>query len=189
MKKFFLFFFTALLLTSQMVSCIDDDPENEQELITKVTFTLTPDVSGTPVVLQFVDSDGDGGNPPVITTSGPLKNSTLYHGEILVSNEAAMPPVDITTEIKEESDDHQFFFIPSGDLDGKISFQYADIDNNGNPVGLLTDVHTHQTSSGGKLKIVLRHEPNKTASGVNQGNIANAGGETDIEIEFNVNIE
>lgn len=189
MRKNFLYFFVLAITAFQFTSCLNDEPVNEQELITKFTLTLTPDSLGTPVTLQFLDADGDGGNPPVITTSGALQNGILYRGEITVRNEAAMPPVDITTEIKEESDDHQFFFIPSGDLVGKISFQYADIDKNGDPVGLLTDVRTHQVSTGGKLKVVLRHQPNKSASGVSQGLMTNAGGETDLEIEFSVSIQ
>jgi len=36
----------------------------------------------------------------------------------------------------------------------------------------------------GGLRITLRHEPNKTAAGVQNGDITNAGGETDIEVTF-----
>ena len=36
---------------------------------------------------------------------------------------------------------------------------------------------------------MLRHEPDKSAAGVSSGDITNAGGETDIEVSFNVIIE
>jgi hypothetical protein len=39
------------------------------------------------------------------------------------------------------------------------------------------------------LKITLRHEPNKKASGVVGGSITNAGGETDIEVSFDVEVK
>jgi hypothetical protein len=48
---------------------------------------------------------------------------------------------------------------------------------------------TTENAGTGKLKIVLRHKPDKNASGVANGNIANAGGETDIEVEYNVVIQ
>ena len=44
-------------------------------------------------------------------------------------------------------------------------------------------------ASVGTLKVTLRHEPNKSAAGVVGGDITNAGGETDIEVEFPIVIE
>ena len=41
----------------------------------------------------------------------------------------------------------------------------------------------------GTITVTLRHEPNKDAAGVSSGDIANAGGETDIEVTFNVEIQ
>jgi len=61
------------------------------------------------------------------------------------------------------------------------------MDNNGNPIGISTRLSTGAVSNG-KLKITLRHEPNKSAQGVKDGLITNAGGETDIEVEFPVNV-
>lgn len=181
----FLGMFSALVFTG----CLSDDPVNEQELITKFTYTLTPVNGGETVVLQFSDPDGDGGNAPQITTSGSLVAGGLYNGQISIQNEASMPPIDITAEIKEESEDHQFFFLPQGNLTGKINIAYNDIDNNGDPVGILTEVVAVQNTTGGKLRIVLRHEPDKSATGVKNGNISNAGGESDIDIEFDLNIK
>ena len=37
--------------------------------------------------------------------------------------------------------------------------------------------------------MTLRHEPAKDASGVAAGDITNAGGETDIEVTFDVTVE
>lgn len=167
------------------VSCDKDDPEipNEEELITTVKYTLTPQSGGTAVVFLFRDLDGDGGNSPVITTS-PLKSGAIYSGTLELINEAETPVHDITKEIDDERDEHQFFFTSNTNF----SVQYNDTDLNGKPVGLKTLLTTGNAGTG-KLKIVLRHKPDKNASGVANGNIANAGGETDIEVEYNVVIQ
>ena len=48
-----------LTLVFMFTSCTDDsDPVNEQEVITTMTVTLTPDTGGTDVVLQTRDLDG-----------------------------------------------------------------------------------------------------------------------------------
>lgn len=181
------FYFLALLFSTILLlsSCKKDDPEiaNEEELITTLTYTLT--ATGQPtVVLSFKDLDGDGGNRPIIT-GGTLKASTIYEGKIELLNE--IEGENITTEVREESAEHQFFFSATG---AQISTFYADIDNSteNNPVGIETTVTTNQPSTG-TLKITLRHEPNKSAEGVKGGDITNAGGETDIEVEFDVTIE
>ncbi|WP_375561189.1 hypothetical protein ACE193_01130 [Bernardetia sp. OM2101] len=184
------FYFLVLLFSTIFLfsSCKKDNPEiaNEEELITTLTYTLTTtDTTGTKtVVFSFKDLDGDGGNNPVIT-GGTLAANTIYEGKIELLNE--INGENITTEVKEESADHQFFFEATG---VQISTFYADIDNSteNNPVGIETMVTTNQPSTG-KLKITLRHEPNKNAEGVKDGNIANAGGETDIEVEFDVTVE
>ena len=52
----------------------------------------------------------------------------------------------------------------------------------------MTTLTTGEAGTG-TLSIILRHEPAKDASGVSDGQIANAGGETDIEVSFNITIE
>lgn len=174
-----------LITVSMFWSCEKNDPEiqNEEELITTLSYTLTaPDNSK--IVLSFKDLDGDGGNAPVIT-SGVLKANTAYTGVLTLLNESVSPADDITKEVLEEADEHQLFFTLT---QANMTVTYDDTDKNGNPLGLKTKVTTRAASSG-KLKITLKHEPNKTAMGVKDGNIANAGGETDIEVEFNVQIQ
>ncbi|MEZ7887763.1 MAG: type 1 periplasmic binding fold superfamily protein, partial [Flavobacteriales bacterium] len=61
-------------------------------------------------------------------------------------------------------------------------------DEEGNPIGLSTVLTTGEMGSG-TITVTLRHEPNKDAAGVSSGDIANAGGETDIEVTFNVEIQ
>ncbi len=170
-------------------ACKKDEPEdpiipNEEEVITTLILTLNPDGPGNPVVLTFEDLDGDGGIAPTIS-GGVLDTNTTYNGSLELLNELENPAQDITEEIEEEAVDHQFFFQPSDNI---LSVAYDDMDANGNPIGISTILTTTEAGIG-TLTITLRHEPNKEAPGVSTGDITNAGGETDIEVTFNVEVQ
>lgn len=172
-----------------IASCKKDEPAdpvipNEEEVITTLNYTLTPSGGGTPVVFSFKDLDGDGGNDPVLV-EGSLSANTSYSGAIELLNELESPAEDITEEVKDEATDHQFFF--QTDVNG-LSIDYADNDANNHPIGVETKVST-QAAGTGTLTITLRHQPDKSATGVSTGDISNAGGETDIEVTFNVEIK
>ncbi|MBK7373035.1 MAG: type 1 periplasmic binding fold superfamily protein [Saprospiraceae bacterium] len=158
---------------------------NEEEVITTLRYTLVPMTGDDPVILEFKDIDGDGGNPPVYT-EGNLTPNTTYLGSLVLLNEQEYPSANITEEIESEEQAHQFFYAASTSL--KIAVTYADADINGRPIGIVTKLETGDPSSG-RLKITLRHGPNKSAPGALNGIIDNAGGDTDIEIEFNVHVQ
>jgi hypothetical protein len=168
-----------------LVACEKDDPEieNEEELITTMTYRLTAS-DGSSVEGKFQDLDGDGGNVPTISSIN-LKPNTTYSGSITLLNESVSPVENITVEVEEEGDEHQFFFEIT---QANLTVSYDDTDANNRPVGLKTKVVTGAASSG-KLSITLKHEPNKSAMGVADGSIANAGGETDINVVFDVIIQ
>lgn len=168
-------------------ACEKNTPEipNEEELITTLIYTLTPDSGGDVVTLSFKDLDGDGGDAPEVT-SGILQANTTYTGSLSLLNEAETPAENINEEIEEEQEEHQFFFLVTTDLN--ISVDYADKDSNDQPLGLQTSLTTGDASQG-QFTVVLRHEPDKSADGVASGSIDNAGGETDIEAAFNVEIQ
>ncbi|MBK7797949.1 MAG: type 1 periplasmic binding fold superfamily protein [Saprospiraceae bacterium] len=168
-------------------ACTDNGEGDEQELITTLIYSLNQIGPSTDSVLMtFRDLDGDGGNSPVITVSGPLKANTAYQATLKLLNESVTPSVDITEDIRTEGTSHQFFFSKNGTLN--IANSYTDTDANGKPVGISSALIASGPSSG-KLIITLRHEPNKTAAGVSNGDITNAGGETDIEVSFDVEIK
>lgn len=181
------YLFVGLLLatTFTFTSCNDDDPiiTPEQELITTVNYTLTSS-AGDITVFSFSDNDGDGGNAAVIT-GGTLSANETYTGSLELLDESKDPSEDITEEIAEEDEEHQFFF--SSNISG-VSFAYGDQDPNGNPIGLSNTLTTGGAGSG-TITVILRHEPNKTADGVSGGDISNAGGETDIEVSFPVEVQ
>lgn len=181
-KRFLPLFAFALVVF--FASCDDDDPviDNEEEVITRVTWTLTPDdAANETVVFSFVDTDGDGGNDPVLSTTGSLVANASYSGSATFANEDEQ----ITPEIVEEDDEHQIFFVVSGGLN--LTPVYDDMDDDGNPIGLLTTVTTGDASTG-SVQIVLRHEPTKGAAATID-NPAAAGGETDVEVTFSASIQ
>ncbi len=181
MKSKFLLFAVAVFTVFIFSGC-DPDPviPNEEELITTLTYTLT---GPNTVILSFEDLDGDGGTAPTII-GGTLEANQSYTGTIILLNSTETPPEDIGAEVAEEDDEHQFFFTSSI---SDLSVTYNDEDGNGNPLGLATTITTGEPGSG-TLTVTLRHEPAKDAAGVADGDITNAGGETDIEVSFDIEV-
>ena len=182
-KNLALVFFVAAAFTA----CSSDDPEvvNEEELITTLTATLKPSGGGTDIILKSVDLDGDGPDAPVISVSANLSANTNYSGVLKVENETESPAEDITLEVLEEDEEHQFFFTPTNNI---ATVTYDDMDEDGNPIGVQFSLAT-TTAATGNLTITLRHEPIKTASGVSNGDITNAGGETDVQAVFPITVQ
>jgi hypothetical protein len=186
MKKYI--FYALLALPLIIVSCSkneDDTPEpvNEEEVITTMTITLTPKEGSGTITLQTKDLDGDGPNAPVISVSGNLKNEVFYTGSVVFLNETESPAENITEEVEEESDEHQFFVTPGGGIADIIGIEYLNNDSSGYPLGTQFELNT-LGSGNGTLTFTLRHEPKKPNTGP-----SDAGGETDIETSFNVTIE
>ena len=179
------FFLPVLALTGLMfTSCSDDDapdPVNEEEVITTMTITLVPQGGGDNVILQSRDLDGDGPNAPEVTVSGPFTAGTTYDGSIVLLNETETPAENITEEVEEEAEDHQFFFTIASGLNGSISDE--NLDGSGNPLGTAF-VFEALGASAGTLTVTLRHDLKKP----NDGTLSDAGGETDIAQTFNLTI-
>ena len=177
LKTFSLLFFSSILLSA----CEKEDPviPNEEELITTLTYRLTPVDGGDVVTFYFQDLDGEGGNDPIITNES-LKANTVYNGVLTLLNETESPAGNITSEVEKEGDHHQFFF----DANGNAQITYQDEDVNGNPLGLLTSLSSGDISTS-TLNVVLRHQPLKP----NDGSLLDAGGQTDIQVTFDFIIE
>lgn len=174
------------------ISCSNDDtptPVNEEELITTITAVFTPVGGGNSVTLQYKDLDGEGANAPIISVSQAFEINKTYNGVLTFKNETTNPATDITTEIAEEGVDHQVFYQVTGNLN-TLSYSTAasNLDANQKPIGLQS-VFTTTTAATGNLVITLRHEPNKNATNVAAGNIANAGGSTDAEVTFAIEVK
>jgi len=172
------------LLAIAMIGCSDDDatpePVNEEEVITTVILTLTPE-SGDQVVLTTIDLDGDGPDEPETTVSGSFSENTEYQGAVRFLNQTETPAEEITDEVLEEADEHQVFYTTTEGLN--IQTTYEDQDSQGNPLGLQITLTTGAASEG-SLTVTLRHEPLKPNDGLDS-----AGGETDIATSFDVSIQ
>ncbi len=176
----------AVLFVSSIIftGCSDDDdlgPDDGdgEELITTVTYTLSS--SNNTVILKFTDIDGEGGSDGTYSVDGSLMANTLYTGAIKLENETESPIENITEEIKEEDDEHEFFYTSS--ISGLIITK-TDKDDNGNDVGIETTLETGSAGAG-TISVILKHEPTKP----NDGTSADAGGSTDIEVTFNVSVQ
>ena len=184
-------------LSLSFTSCNSEDPEkeNEGEVITDVTLKFTEvnqagTAIGTPFEVKASDSNGVGlGNNLTIGTIS-LVRGKRYQMEISLFN--SIENEDITKEVKEDGDEHQFFFLGTAVVGSPLmTYTYADQDKNGNPIGLkgFVQVVENPSFNSAKLRVILRHDLNKSFPGVNNPNFqnfANAGGETDLDVEFPV---
>jgi hypothetical protein len=180
----------ALVALFAFNSCSSDDnaqPVNEEEVITNMVVTLEHPGAGADVILSWMDADGDGPNAPIIIASGPIIRNVAYLGDISLLNMLSNPVDNISAEVLEEGYEHQFFFAAGGGLTGV--FAYDDTDVNNLPIGLDFIFTASANAQSGIFTVILRHKPNKTAEGVAAGNIANADGETDIEVAFPVTVQ
>lgn len=182
------------LVAFGFASCESEDPtqENDGEVITDVTLKFQElNASNALVisVLSFKASDPQGievGKTPTIQSIS-LAKGKKYQMTIEVTN--AIKGEDITQEILTEAAAHQFFFLGQVFDSSFFTIQYADA--GGIALGLKTTV-TVSSSTGtnnSNMRVVLRHELNKSfpgASNPNFANFAQAGGETDLDITFPV---
>ncbi|MBK8498118.1 MAG: type 1 periplasmic binding fold superfamily protein [Flavobacteriales bacterium] len=183
----------AIFIAAAIVGCKKDKnedvlnpqpPSNEEEVITTMILSFNGLTGAGDKELRFTDADGDGGGAPIFDLD-TLQATANYNVSIILLNETASPADTISNEVLDEGVDHQFFFQPTGT---NITFTYADADGNGRPIGLQTTAVTGAASVG-TLKVTLRHQPDKSGTGVSGGDITNAGGETDIEVIFPMVIE
>ncbi|WP_372938283.1 type 1 periplasmic binding fold superfamily protein [Seonamhaeicola sp.] len=178
-KLLALFFVSSLVFVSCSSDDDNDDHDHEEELITTVTYTLT---NGNDVItLEFEDLDGEGGADGTTTVSGPLTANTTYTGSIELLNETEDPAEVITEEVEEEGDEHEFFYSSTI---SDITITKEDEDEDGNPIGIETTLTTGEAGSG-SLTIILKHEPTKPNDGTSTG----AGGSTDVEVTFSIEVE
>lgn len=181
--KSFKIYALALTAAALTFSCDNDDdtPDavNEEEVITTLRVELSS-AAGS-VTLQSVDADGDGPNAPVVSVVGTIVANTEYAGTVTFLNETESPAEDITEEVEEEDDEHQVFFTASNGLN--VTTEYGNFDSNNNPLGTVLTLTTGDASTG-NFTVTLRHEPTKPNTG-----LADAGGETDIEVTFPITVE
>ena len=188
------------LMLGFLIACSAEEPirEDTPELITTVTLTFTSSDGGEEIVVTANDPDGEGIED--IEVDGPidLAKGKTYDLEISLVNglaEPSAPGYDVTAEVREESDEHLFFFswtnnvfsTPSGDgnIDNRADeIDYNDEDSNGLPLGLETRWTTGDVPASGKFSVLLKHQPDLKSEDSDSGT-----GESDLDVEFTINIE
>jgi hypothetical protein len=196
-----------LLISGSLIylaGCNNDDPEPENvpELITKVSLIFTPMGGGSVVTVSATDPDGEGVQD--ITVDGPinLAKETQYTLTLELINALYKPGddgYDLTDEVEEEGDEHQFFFSFSEGLfasptgTGNIkdnassaveSINYLDDDSGGLPIGIITSWTTANTPASSKsFRVILKHLP-----GIKSSTSTSLDGESDLDITFVMNV-
>lgn len=189
-----------LLLSLLLAACDDHGHGHEGEVITTVILEVTPS-GGAVQTFTFDDPDGDGGMPPTVD---PVNLTAGMHAlAIRFENRLETPAEDITTEVRDEGDQHQVFLTgtavngpATANASAPLLHAYADTDANGLPIGLA---NTITASAGtGELTVTLRHlppvndSPVKTASlaaDVKAGGFAAIPGDSDVQVTFTVTVQ
>jgi hypothetical protein len=165
----------------------EPEEEIENDVITTIKLTVNDTTTGIPSADYFFrDLDGEGGNNPV-TDTFLLQSNKYYEIQLDLSNERQTPAQSVTDEINANKEVHQLFYDASPSA--FQNFMYKDFDANGKPVGLKISFNTQNSPASGTIEIVLRHFPNKNGANVSTGDITNAGGESEVEIDFPFKIQ
>ncbi len=156
---------------------------NDEEIITDVQLTFINQLNGASSIFNYQDADGPGGMVPT-QDSILLDANANYKLSIKLFNKTVTPIEDITLEVIEEAEAHRFYFIPSSNT---ISINTTDVDGNGVPLGLQSNVTTTSTGAG-NLRVILRHypgtPPNKQISDLE--NNTKSGSDIDVTFGFRV---
>jgi hypothetical protein len=201
LKRIALLLATAVSLLA-LQSCGDDPkPENIPEIVTRATLRFAPAAGSTGSVVTVTASDPDRDGPQDIRVDGPinLAKGVTYTMTISLINELVNPnddDYDIAKEVQEEADEHMFFFswtnnvfsnpTGNGNIDNRAdAVNYNDRDDKGQPLGISTNWTTATTvgALAGKFKIILKHQPE-----IKSATSRSTDGETDLEIEFDINM-
>lgn len=179
-QQFIRFSAMCLLFSVAVIGCKKDDhAHDESELITTVNVKLTESGTTSATTFTFRDTDGPGGNAPTKFDTIKLAPNKTYNCEITLLNESKTPAEDKTSEIRNEANDHQFYFAVT---QASITVSNLDTDSRSLPLGLTSRwTTTTATPVGvtGSVRVTLKHKPGAKASGDDVSK-----GETDIEIAF-----
>ena len=148
----------ALLAVGALVlSACDTDPGDdagENELITRVTLTMTPQGGGAAATAEYRDANGDGLIQAGEFSTLTLRAGTTYTGAIAFFDGSE----DVTVEVRAESDEHQVVYTAGGAAAGRLTVTATDRDANGKPIGLATTAAvTAGAAASGTLRAVLYH--------------------------------
>ena len=166
-------------------ACTKDEqnvaPTDDNEAITTATLTLTNKAIPTEIVTATVETLNTTADFSKATLN--LKANTTYTGVVSLLDKTKTPVLDATLEIKEKANEHLFVYTPTPVT--LLTITLTDKDTNPAPgpypIGLTTELKTGAAGSG-KLKVVLRHQPNAK-------NGTPTPGTSDLDTDFTVVIK
>ncbi len=172
----------SLAITAAACGESSTAPGGEQELISRVTLTLTPQAGGAPLTAYIDDPDGNGPQSPTAQVGTlALQAGATYTGTILFENRLETPPENITEEVEEEADEHRVYYTVSG---AGVTVTTLDTDSQGRPLGLSYRVVAGATAGTGQLRVVLCHYDDAPKV----GSSTSCQGDTDIDVIFGYTI-
>jgi hypothetical protein len=180
-------------LALALAACDDDPTENgggpgEQEVITEVGVTLTPQAGGAAQTATITDPDGAGvQNPEPQVGTLVLAPGASYDGSVTFTDATKTPPEDITAEVEEEAEAHRVFYTVDAAHAATVTVTDLDLDANNAPLGLTFTVNAAAgavSGSEGTIEVRLSHYDEEP-----KGDGSEPSDETDVLVTFEFSIE
>ncbi len=178
----------------------DHDHDHDHGLVTALIIEFT-DSSGTSAAFTWADPTADGSDltiDPIELVAGES-----YDVSLQVLNQLEDPVEDVTVEILEQAEEHQFFFTgtavmgPASESSAAVlEHAYSDTDAEGNPLG-IDNIFEALDAGNGDMDVTLRHLPPESgaptkvsglAETVMSGGFSAIGGDNDIQVTFPVQV-
>jgi hypothetical protein len=178
----------------------DHDHDHDHGLITAIVLDFESD-SGETMSARWEDPTGDGSG--VTVDDIMLTAGASYDVSVEVLNQLEEPVEDVTLEILELADEHQFFFTGAGVTgpgsdsgSAVVEHSYNDTDNQGLPLG-VDNIFNALEAGSGDMEVTLRHMPPESGEPIKYDGMAGTvaadgfsaiGGSNDIQVTFNVQV-
>ncbi|MBU3740704.1 MAG: hypothetical protein FGM24_00300 [Candidatus Kapabacteria bacterium] len=148
---------------------------HDHDVVSRVEVSLVGLLSADTTTYVWEDADGAGGNNPNRIDTIVLEVGKTYVGSLRLLNSTVSPVEDLTSGVRDDMDQHQFFFTITDSL-ATITIQ--DYDDRSLPVGLSIGLVGRKAGTG-SLGIELSHFDDPTQkTGVNRSD------ETDVSVTF-----
>lgn len=149
----------------------------DEDVVTRVVLAVSPDGGTTEQRFVWEDADGPSGNAPNQIDTVRLAPGITYTATLSLYNTTVSPVVDVTSEIAEYANEHQFFFAVNG---GVFTMTATDTDGRSLPVGLASRIANVVTGTGTLTVNLSHYDDPTTKDGVTPSD------ETDVSVTWPV---